>query len=76
MGTEIIEQLIQEIRDAEKSGRMTRYQLSKASGIPQSTLSRLMSGERDSIRVETLVAICDALGLSLEMRPAKKGRKS
>ena len=76
MGTsEIIDKLIREIHRAEARG-VTRYQLSQQTGIPQSTLSRLMKRERDSLKVETVETLCRELGFVLEMRPTKNGRKS
>ena len=44
---------------------LTRYALAKLSGVGQSTLSRLESGERQGLSVETARAICAALGCSL-----------
>lgn len=75
MGTsEIIETLIREIQRAEVRG-ITRYQLSQHTGIPQSTLSRLMKRERESLKVETVEKLCRELGFVLEMRQTKGRRK-
>ena len=53
MGTaEIIEVLIREIEKAEARG-ISRYQLAQRTGVPQSTLSRLVNRGRESLRVET-----------------------
>lgn len=73
MGT-IIDKLIEAIEAAEADG-LTRYQLSQRTGIPQSTLSRLMRRERGSLKVETVETLCRELGLRLELLPAK-GRRS
>jgi DNA-binding Xre family transcriptional regulator len=71
MGTgEIIERLIQEIERAEASG-ISRYQLSQRTGIPQSTLSRLINRERGSLKVETVEKLCRELGFALEMKPLR-----
>jgi DNA-binding Xre family transcriptional regulator len=79
MGTgEIIERLIQEIERAEKTAGVSRYQLSQRTGIPQSTLSRLINRERGSLKVETVEKLCRELGFALEMKPlgkSKGGRK-
>jgi DNA-binding Xre family transcriptional regulator len=76
MGTAgIIEKLIEAIEAAEARG-MTRYQLSQRTGIPQSTLSRLMRRERDSLKVETLETLCRELGFTLELRPVKTRRRN
>lgn len=75
MGTSgVIDKLILEIETAEERG-LSRYQLSQRTGIPQSTLSRLMSRERGSLKVETVEKLCRELGLELEIRPAKKARR-
>lgn len=76
MKSKIIAQLVKAIRAAEDSGTLSRYELAKRSKVPQSTLSRLVNGERESLRVETVEALCRELGYRLDMRPAKKGRKS
>lgn len=74
MGTAgIIDKLIREIQAAERRG-MSRYQLSQRTGIPQSTLSRLMSRERGSLKVETVEKLCRELGFELEIRPGKRGK--
>jgi len=69
----IIEQLIDIIQAAEEHG-VSRYQLSQRTGIPQSTLSRLMRRERGSLKVETVEKLSQELGFALEMRPTRKAR--
>ncbi len=59
-----------EIRKAIKASDKTRYQLWKETGIKQSQLSRLMSGE-SGVSVENLERLADALGLEIILRPAK-----
>ncbi len=67
--TDIIEQLKAAINGSGKS----RYALSCASGVPQSALSRFMSGER-GLSLESAAKLADALGL--ELRPKRsRGRK-
>lgn len=70
----IIEKLIEAVEAAEARG-VTRYQLSQRTGIPQSTLSRLMRRERGSLRVETLETLCRELGFRLELLPVKTRRR-
>ena len=53
------------IASLRESRGLTRYALAKLSGVGQSTLSRLESGERQGLSVETARAICAALGCSL-----------
>lgn len=68
MGTsEIIERLIRAVENAERRG-VTRYQLSQRTGIPQSTLTRLMNRERDSLKIETVERLCLELGFTLRMQ--------
>lgn len=55
--------------------------LSDASGVPKSTLAKIMSGATKSPEFERIRAIADALGLSLEdlsdkKRPANDGGPS
>lgn len=50
----------------ERAG-LTRYALAKLSGVEQSTLSRLESGERQGLSVETARMICAALGCSMSV---------
>jgi transcriptional regulator with XRE-family HTH domain len=63
--TELIQKAISE------SG-MSRYALSKKTGIAQSTLSRFMSGER-GMSMLAIGALLEAL--DLEIRPKRKGAK-
>lgn len=70
---EIIEKLIQEIERAEAKG-VSRYQLSQRTGIPQSTLSRLMNRERESLKVETVEKLCEELGMRLVITRAPRTR--
>jgi DNA-binding Xre family transcriptional regulator len=72
--SQVIERLMAAIRDAESRG-VTRYQLSQRTGIPQSTLSRLMNGQRESLKVETVETLCRELGFELVMRRTRKERK-
>lgn len=72
MGTsKIIDALIAAIHEAEARG-ITRYVLSQRTGIPQSTISRLMNRERESLRVDTVERLCEELGFTLDMRAAKR----
>ena len=45
---------------------MTNDDLSAASGIPLGTLSKLLAGLSDSVKLSNIVAICDALGCSVD----------
>lgn len=45
---------------------MTNEQLSEASGVPMGTLSKLLAGMNDSPKLGNLVALCEAMELSLD----------
>lgn len=66
MGKEFRQQLI----DAIEHSGMTRYAISKATGVPQSQLSRFVHGQ-EGLSVESINRICEVLGLRL-VGPAKK----
>jgi plasmid maintenance system antidote protein VapI len=51
---------------------VTRYRLSVLAGIPQSTLSKFVHGER-GLSLESIDRLVDALGL--EIRPKRKKGK-
>jgi len=72
--TAIIDILIQEIEAAERKG-VSRYELARRTGVPQSTLSRLIRRERASLKVETVEKLCRELGLELVIRSVKKGTR-
>ena len=45
----------------------TVYRLAQLSGVPQPSLHRFLSGERD-LRLESAALVCEALGLHLAKR--------
>lgn len=63
--------ILQQIRKAIEASDKTRYRLSKETGIAQSQLSRLMSGQA-GLSYENLEKLADALGLEIIIRPAKR----
>ncbi len=66
--------LLDEIRDAIEASGKTRYRIAQESGIAESVLSRLMSGER-GLSIDTLEQMADYLGLEIIIRPKRrKGR--
>lgn len=65
--------ILDEIRKAIKTGDKTRYRLSQETSIPQSQLSRLMTGEK-GLSFEALERLVEALDLEIIIRP-KKTRK-
>lgn len=62
-----------QLRAALKECGQTRYQVSKATGISQPTLSRFFTGER-GLPLKTIDRLCEYLGLELvARRQSKKG---
>ena len=66
--SELLEKLKQAIRDSDKS----RYRLAQETGIAESALSRLMSGER-GLSIEAAEKLADALDLEIVVRQVKPG---
>ncbi len=66
--------LLDEIRDAIDASGKTRYRIAQESGIAESVLSRLMSGER-GLSIDALETLADYLGLELTMRPKQRRRR-
>lgn len=67
-------ELLKVIRQAIKASGQTRYRISKETGIAQSNLSRLMSGET-GLSVETIERLAEYLQLEITVRPKRrKGR--
>jgi len=62
------------IRKAIDESGQTRYQISQRTGIAQSQLSRLMSGER-GLSVEGIETLADYLGLEIVIRPRRRAGK-
>ena len=63
--------LSDEIRDAVKSSGMSRYAISKALGIAESTMSRFVNG-KGGLSMEILDRLGELLGLHVVVRPTKK----
>lgn len=70
-----MEQVLEQIRKAIRAGKKTRYRIAKETGIPESQLSRLMSGEK-GLSIGSLERLADCLGLEIAIRPKRrrKGR--
>ncbi len=64
---EILNRLRQAIRTTDKS----RYRLAQETGIAESALSRLMSGER-GLSIDAAERLAEALELQIIIRPAKR----
>ena len=66
--------LLDAIREAVESSGKTRYRIAEDTGIAQSVLSRLMSGER-GLSIDVLERLADYLGLEIVMRPKRSRQK-
>jgi transcriptional regulator with XRE-family HTH domain len=60
-----------QLRRAIETSELSRYEISKRTGIAQSTLSKFMAG-KGGLSVEGLDKIADCLGLNLTSDPAAK----
>ena len=58
----------------EASGK-TRYRIAKDTGISQTQLSRLMTGER-GLSIESAERLADYLGLEIIVRPKRRTRRA
>jgi hypothetical protein len=67
--------LLDEIRRAIRTGEKTRYRLSKEASIPQSQLSRLMTGEK-GVSFDAYERLAEALGLEIIVRPKRARKKT
>jgi transcriptional regulator with XRE-family HTH domain len=66
--------ILEAIRREIKASGLSRYAISKETGIDQAQLSRLMNG-KFGLRIDTLEILADFLGLEILIRPKrKKGR--
>ena len=57
---------IDRIKQIKSEKKITNDVLSEMTGIPLGTLSKILAGISDSPKLSNIVAICDALGTSLE----------
>jgi transcriptional regulator with XRE-family HTH domain len=62
------------VRRAIRLSGQTRYRIAKETGIAQSQLSRLMTGET-GLSVESIEKLADYLGLEIVMRPRRRRTK-
>ncbi len=61
-----MESYLDRIKLLKNERKMTNDQLSELSGIPLGTLSKILAGMSDSPKLSNIVAICNALGCSVE----------
>ena len=69
-----MKELLQTIRRTIEMSGQTRYRIAQGSGIAQSQLSRLMSGE-SGLSLETTERLADYLGLEIVIRPKRRRTK-
>lgn len=58
--------IITRIRELLKKDHLTQYQLFKSSGVAQSTISSILKGKVNTIKLETLFDICFGLNIELD----------
>ena len=66
--------VLNEIRKAIKSGGISRYALSKATGIDQAQLSKLMSGQ-GGLSIASLEKLAKHLNLEITIRPKRRKKE-
>ena len=57
---------IEELKKLKSESKLTTKQTSELSGIPESTISRVLSGQTDNPTFDTVCAIVKAMGGSLD----------
>lgn len=62
----LTEAVARRIKDLLAERKMTAYQLFKASGVPQSTISTILSVQTTTVKLSTLYDIC--AGLEIELK--------
>jgi transcriptional regulator with XRE-family HTH domain len=67
--------ILDEIRRAIEAGDKTRYRLSQETSIPQSQLSRFMTGEK-GLSFDAMERLAEALGLEVVIRPKASRKRS
>jgi transcriptional regulator with XRE-family HTH domain len=74
MATRKHDKVSAQVRRAIEGCGMTRYAISKQTGIDQATLSRFMSGE-GGLSTEALDAIGELIGLKVTLENARRAGK-
>lgn len=63
----LFDTLVTAIEAAEKRGE-TRYQIAKRTGVSQATLSRIANRQTESVSLDTLEKLIDALGIEIRLK--------
>ena len=66
----LLDEVRKAIKAAKQAGR-SRYSISRATGISEAQLSRLMAGQA-GLSIESLEALADHLGLEIVIRPKRR----
>ena len=67
-------QLLDAIRGAIEASGKTRYRIAHESGVAESALSRLMSGER-GLSIDAMERLAEYLELEITIRPKRRQRR-
>ena len=70
----LMSKILDEIRRAIQASDKTRYRLSQETGIPQSQLSRLMTGEK-GLSFDATERLAEALGIEIIIRPKRAEKR-
>jgi hypothetical protein len=62
------------IQEAIRAAGMSRYAISKRTGIDQGSLSRFMWGRPGGLSFESVDKVLDALDLEIVVRPRRRGK--
>ena len=57
---------IERLKKIKNEKKMTTEELSRLSGVPLGTLTKILSCVSDSVKLSNMVSVCDALGVSLD----------
>ena len=66
----------QKLRELRKSSGKTLRQISYESGVTENTILSIETGQQKNSRVQTLLAICNAIGCSLDDIIGKQDAKN
>lgn len=58
---------LMELRSVREERKLTQEQLSKKSGVPRATISKIETGSRN-VTINTLISLASAMGKRLEIR--------
>ena len=64
---------IARIKELKSKQQITSDKLAELTGIPKGTLTKILSGVSDSVKLSNIVAIADVLGVSLDYLVLGKG---